>query len=106
MAADLANLLAKLAGKRKTQKKKNSVFSKLKTRGSSTEKRALEAAAIVAATRRLDYSRLSRERVKIGDVIQKATSDYKRVEAQIKDIEKEELVKVTTQLQRPRGLFW
>ena len=105
MAGDLANLLSKLAGKRKT-KKKNSIFSRLKKHGSSTEKKALEAAALVAATRRVDYTRLLKDRAKIGDYIQKATADYKHVEERLKSIEKDEMSKVIGRVQNPTGLFW
>lgn len=103
----ITDLLEKLAGKRKTQKKKDSVLSRLKKQTSSTEKRAIDAAALVAATRRMDYNRLLRERTKISEFIEKATRDYKNVEERMKAIEKEELAKVVTQLSQPRrGLFW
>jgi hypothetical protein len=103
----ITELLEKLAGKRKTQKKKDSVLSRLKKKTSSTEKRALDAAALVAATRRVDYTRLVRERAKIGEFLEKATADYKSVEERMKAIEKDELAKVVTQLSKPRrGFFW
>ena len=108
MSGDLTNLLSKLAGKRKTRKKKDSLTARLKKKSVSVEKRAMEAAALIAATRRMDYNRLIKERTKIGEFLQKATADYKLVEERMKSIEKDELSKVTTQLQRPtmRGFFW
>jgi hypothetical protein len=106
MAGDLTNLLSKLAGKRKTRKKKDSLTARLKKKGVSVEKRAMEAAALIAATRRMDYNRLIKERTRIGEFLQKATADYKLVEERMKAIEKDELSKVTTQLHKPRGLFW
>ena len=103
----ITELLEKLAGKRKTRKKSDSVLSRLKKQTSSTEKKALEAAALVAATRRMDYNRLVRERTKISEFLEKATRDYKHVEERMKAIEKDELSKVVTQLSQPRrGLFW
>ena len=104
-AGDLANLLSKLAGKRKT-KKKNSVFSRLKKHGSSTEKRAMEAAALISATRRADYSRLARDREQIAQFIKKATADYKEIGLRLKAIEKEEVGNFAAQAHNPRGLFW
>ena len=103
----ISELLEKLAGKRKTRKKNDSVLSRLKKQTSSTEKKALEAAALVAAARRMDYNRLIRERTKISDFLEKATRDYKNVEERMKAIEKDELAKAVAQVSQPRrGLFW
>lgn len=103
----ITELLEKLAGKRKTRKKSDSVLSRLKKQTSSTEKKALEAGALVAATRRMDYNRLMRERAKISEFLEKATRDYKHVEERMKAIEKDELSKAVAQLSQPRrGLFW
>jgi hypothetical protein len=104
--SSITELLDKLAGRRKTHKKKNSVLTQLQKKTSSTDKRALEAAALIAATRRMDYNRLLRERNKISEFLEKATKDYKAVGERLKAIEKDELLKVANQLQRPRGLFW
>ena len=108
--SSISELLDKIAGKRArtrtTRKKKDTVLTRLKKQTSSTDKRALEAAALIAATRRIDYNRLLRDRTKISEFLEKATKDYKDVGDQLKAIEKDELSKVVTQLQRPRGLFW
>jgi uncharacterized protein (DUF2344 family) len=103
----ITDLIEKLAGKRKTRKKSQSVLTRLKKQKSSIEKKALEAAALVAATRRIDYGRLARERAKISEFLEKATTDYKHIEERMKAIEKDELSKVITQVSQPRrGLFW
>ena len=103
---NIKDLLKKLAGKRST-KKANSLLTKLQKKTGSTGKRALEAAAVVAATRRMDYNRLLRERVKISEFIEKATKDYKSVEESLKSIEKEELSKALRNSENPRwGFFW
>lgn len=103
----LSDLLGKLAGTRKTQKKRESVLTRLKKQATTTEKRAMEASALVAASRRVDYNRLLRERTKISEFLEKATTDYKAVEERLKAIEKDELSKLVSQAQKPsRGLFW
>jgi hypothetical protein len=103
---NIKDLLKKLAGKRST-KKTNSVLTKLQKKTGTTGKRALEAVALVAATRRMDYNRLLRERVKISEFIEKATKDYKSVEEKLKSIEKEELSKTIRNAEKPRwGFFW
>ena len=103
---NIKDLLKKLAGKRST-KKANSLLTKLQKKTGSTGKRALEAAAVVAATRRIDYNRLLRERTKISEFIEKATKDYKDVEQKLKSIEKEELSKAVRNAEKPRwGFFW
>jgi hypothetical protein len=103
----LSDLLGKLVGNKKTQKKRESVLTRLKKQASTTEKRAMEAAALVAATRRADYSRLVRERTKISEFLEKATTDYKAIEERLKAIETDEMSKLVSQAQKPRrGLFW
>jgi hypothetical protein len=66
----------------------------------------LEAAAVVAATRRMDYNRLLRERAKISEFIEKATKDYKGVEEKLKSIEKEEVSKAVRSAEKPRWSFF
>jgi hypothetical protein len=106
-ASKISDLLGKLVGTRKTQKKRDSVLTRLKKQASTTEKRAMEASALVAATRRVDYNRLLRERTKISEFLEKATTDYKAIEERLKAIEKDELSKLVSQAQKPRrGLFW
>jgi arsenate reductase-like glutaredoxin family protein len=103
----LSDLLGKLAGTRKTQKKRESVLTRLKKQATTTEKRAMEASALVAASRRIDYTRLVRERAKISEFLEKATTDYKAIEERMKNIEKDELSKLVSQAQKPKmGLFW
>lgn len=105
-ASKLSDLLGKLVGSRKTQKKRDTVLTRLKKQTSFAEKRAMEAAALVAATRRVDYNRLLKERTKISEFLEKATKDYKGIEDRLKEIEKDEMSKVVRQVSRPRGLFW
>ena len=103
---NIKDLLKKLAGKRST-KKSNSVLTKLQKKTGTTGKRALEAMALVTATRRMDYNRLLRERTKISEFIEKATKDYRDVEEKLKSIEKEELSKAVRNAEKPRwGFFW
>ncbi len=74
--------------------------------GKSDEK-MLDAAAIVAASKRYDFSQLDRERKKLGLVIARASEDYKKIEEHMARIEEEEHKKLLEEISRPRqSWFW
>ena len=67
----------------------------------------LDAAAIVAASKRYDYSQLDKERKKLGLVIGRASEDYKKIEGQMARIEEEEHRKLVEEISRPQqSWFW
>ena len=72
-----------------------------------TEGKMLDAAAIVAASKRFDYSQLDKERKKLGLVIGRASEDYKKIEGQMARIEEEEHRKLVEEISRPQqSWFW
>ena len=93
--------------KRKTRKRaKESTVKRLKKKMGKTENKMLEAAVIVAASKRYDYNQLNKERKKLGQIIEHASEDYKKIEGQMANIEKEEHNKLMEEISRPRGWFW
>lgn len=71
------------------------------------EEKMLDAAVIVAASKRYDYGELNKERKKLGLIIEHASEDFKKVERQLKRIEEEEDRKLIEEISRPRqGWFW
>ena len=79
----------------------------MKKKMTKSEDKLLEAAAIVAASRRYDYEQLNRERKKLGLIIEHASEDYRKAEERMKKIEEEEHKKMVEEMTRPRqGWFW
>ena len=94
--------------KRKTRKRKaESTVKKLRKKIGRTEEKMLDAAVIVAASKRYDYGELNKQRKKLGLIIEHASEDFKKVEEQLKRIEEEEHRKLIEEISRPRqSWFW
>ena len=94
--------------KRKTRKRKaESTAKRLRKKIGKSDEKMLEAAAIVAASKRYDYGQLNKERRKLGEIIEHASADYKSVEGKMRNIEEDEHRKLVEEISRPRqSWFW
>jgi hypothetical protein len=94
--------------KRKTKRRKpESTVKRLRKKMGKSDEKMLEAAAIVAAGRRYDYGQLNKERRRLGEIIEHASGDYKKVEERMRNIEEDEHRKLVEEISRPRqSWFW
>lgn len=93
--------------KGKTRRRAESTVKRLKKKIGKTDEKMLDAAVIVAASKRYDYSQLNKERKKLGLIIEQASEDYKKIEKRMTNIEEEEHRKLMDEINRPRqSWFW
>ena len=94
--------------KKETRKKprKTSNLDKLRKKLPAGDIKVMNAAAVLAATRRRDYQELEEHRRALTEFIKKAGEEYKAVSKEMKSIEDEEIHKLVGQLDRPKWSWW
>jgi len=94
--------------RKETRKKarKISTLDKLRKKVPAGNLKFIDAAAVLAATRRRDYSQMEEHRRHLGDFIKRATEEYRVVEKHMKAIEEEEFHKMMVQVDKPKSSWW
>jgi hypothetical protein len=97
-----------MAPAKKTRKrsKRASSLDKLRKKVPTGDLKVLDAAAVLAASRRRDYANLEAHRRELGDFIKKAGEEYKIVQKHMKMIEEEELHRAVGQLDKSSSWSW